>query len=231
VLILPLSKQDESAIPILTLFMSFCCGVVFLFVGSESDKLALAYYPGSFNVLRMFTSVFVHADIFHLLGNLFFFYCFARTIESELTVKGYLISFAAFVLATNTTYSVFAKDPIPTIGLSGVVWGFMGIFLMRYPTDNINCFVWYLWIVKRIGVPAFIFVLAFLAFDIGAFREEAHGNVNYVAHFSGFVAGALLKIGLWEFDFFVSRRDTAARSSKPASSARTRMIRPSRRRP
>ena len=46
-----------------------------------------------------------------------------------------------------------------------------------------------------------------------------------------FVAGVLLKIGLWQFDFFVSRRDAVAGNSKPASPTRTGVIRPSRRRP
>ena len=104
------------------------------------------------------------------------------------------VAFTIFVLATNLTYSVSAREPIPTIGLSGVVWGFMGLFLVKYPKDNINCFVWYLWVFKTIEVPALIFILAFLALDIGAFRNEPNSNVNHVAHISGFLAGALFML-------------------------------------
>jgi membrane associated rhomboid family serine protease len=190
-LIVPLKREDQSGIPVLTLLVCLACVSVYLFTQNEADKLSLAYYPHSANVLRMFTSVFAHADILHLLGNLFFFYCFSRAIEAEVSPGAYLTAFLVFVLATNLTYSASVHEPIPTIGLSGVVWGFMGMFLVNYPKDNINCFVWYLWVFKTIEVPAFIFILAFLALDIGAFRNEPNNNVNHVAHISGFIAGVI----------------------------------------
>ena len=197
-LILPLNKQDQAGVPFFTLLVCLICVLVY-FIAPEDAALSLAYSPHSPNVAKMFSSVFVHGDIFHLFGNLFFFYCFSRTVESELTNKGYVIAFAVFVIATDLAYSVSTKNLIPTIGLSGVVWGFMGLFLVRYPKENINCLVWYLWVIKKIEVPAFIFVLAFLAFDIGAFRQEQHDNINYIAHFSGFVTGVILNIGFWGF--------------------------------
>jgi membrane associated rhomboid family serine protease len=190
-LIVPLGREDQSGIPVLTLLVCVASVSVYLFTQTEADKLSLAYYPHSANLLRMFASVFVHADLLHLLGNLFFFYCFSRAVEADISPRGYLIAFLVFVLATNLVYGVSTREPIPTIGLSGVVWGFMGMFLMRYPKDNINCFVWYLWVFKTIEVPAFIFILAFLALDIGAFRNEPNSNVNHIAHFSGFVAGVV----------------------------------------
>lgn len=190
-LIVPLDREDQSGIPVLTLLVCVVCLCLYPFTLTKGVKLALAYYPHSANLLRMFTSVFVHASIWHLLGNLFFFYCFSRAVEAEITPWGYLIAFLTLVLATNVVYGLSAREAIPTVGLSGVVWGFMGIFLMRYPKDNVKCFVWYLWVFKTIEVPAFLFILAFLALDVAAFRNEPNGNVNHIAHFSGFFAGVV----------------------------------------
>ena len=103
-----------------------------------------------------------------------------------------------FVLVTNLSFAFSATPNIPTIGLSGVVWGYMGMFLFRYPRDKVNCFVWFLLILKTVEVPTFVFILAFLAFDIIGYRSGEDLGTNYIAHFSGFIAGALYKLAFWK---------------------------------
>jgi membrane associated rhomboid family serine protease len=196
--IFPLGKKGSTGIPIITIFICVVCAIVYVFAHSERDQLALYYYPHTFDVLKMFTSSIAHASVLHLVGNLFFFYCFARTIETQISVAGYLLAFVLFVFATNFAYDLSVREPIPTLGLSGVVWGYMGIFLMRYPKDSIDCFVWYIWIFRTIEVPALVFILAFLAFDVAAYRQEADTGVNYVAHFTGFASGVLFKLLFWK---------------------------------
>jgi membrane associated rhomboid family serine protease len=193
-LIIPLGKEGSDGIPVTTLFVCVACVILQVFASTPADRLALAFHPGQLDPLKMFTSVLVHADLWHLLGNLFFFYCFARTIETRITMAGFALAFIVFVLATNLAYAATAHEPIPTLGLSGVVWGFMGMFLFRYPKDRIECWVLFL---NKIEVPASLFILAFLALDIVAFRHTEVATVNYVAHFSGFAAGALFKLAFW----------------------------------
>jgi membrane associated rhomboid family serine protease len=91
-------------------------------------------------------------------------------------------------------YTATAKLPIPTIGLSGVVWGFMGIFLVRYPGEFIESWILF---IGRVSIPAFVFILAFFAFDIIGFQDSDVSRVNYVAHFSGFGAGVMFKLLFW----------------------------------
>ena len=190
--IVPLGRKGSTGIPILTIFISVACMIVHLFASQESDQLALAFYADQLDPLKMFTSVFTHGSAWHLAGNLFFFYSFSRTIETQLTAVGYLLAFVVFVLVTSLAFAATAGSSIPTIGLSGVVWGYMGMFLFRYPKDEITC-----WFIRTIDVPAYLFILAFLAFDIAAFRHGDDVHVNYAAHFSGFIAGALYKLAFW----------------------------------
>jgi membrane associated rhomboid family serine protease len=190
--IVPLGKKGSTGLPLITLFICVICIIVFAFANAQTDQLALAFYPDQLDPLKMFTSVFTHGSVWHLAGNLFFFYGFARTIETQITATGYLLAFAVFVLVTSLAFALTVDSPVPTVGLSGVVWGYMGMFLFRYPKDDITC-----WFVRTIEVPAFLFILAFLAFDIAAYR---HGDVqvNYAAHFSGFIAGAAYKLAFWK---------------------------------
>ena len=107
-LIIPLGKKGSTGIPIITIFISVVCILVFLFAHNGKDQLALAFYPNKLDPLKMFTSAFAHADIFHLVGNLFFFYSFARTIETQISVKGYLLAFVLFVLGDQPRLRVHA---------------------------------------------------------------------------------------------------------------------------
>jgi membrane associated rhomboid family serine protease len=195
--IVPLGKKGSTGIPLITIFICVACAIVFAFTG-EREKVALAYHAHTLDVVRMFTSVFAHADLMHILGNLFFFYSFARTIETQISTKGYLLAFVLFVFITNIAFSMAMKGPAWTIGLSGVVWGYMGIFLMRYPRDKIDCFVWLLVIFKIIDVPAIVFILGFLGLNVAEYRHVDGSNVNYVAHFSGFAAGVMFKVLFWK---------------------------------
>jgi len=196
--IIPLGKKGSNGLPILTIFISIACAIVFAFSQGEREQYALAYHAHTFNVPSMFTSVFAHANLWHLLGNLFFFYSFSRTIETQISITGYLLAFVVFVFVTNLAFSVTTPGPGWTVGLSGVVWGYMGIFLVRYPRDKIDCFVWFFIIFKIIDVPAIIFILGFLALNIGEYRHMEDSTVNYAAHFSGFAAGVLFKLLFWK---------------------------------
>src|SRR5262245_11056805 len=148
--LVPLGKKGSTGIPIFTIFICVACIIVHVFATTESDLIALAFFPNELDPLKMFTSVFTHGDTWHLVGNLFFFYSFSRTIETQITGIGYLLAFVVFVLITNLAFAFTSTSGIPTIGLSGVVWGYMGMFLLRYPKDDISC-----WFIRTIEVPAF----------------------------------------------------------------------------
>ncbi|HUQ12493.1 MAG TPA: rhomboid family intramembrane serine protease [Steroidobacteraceae bacterium] len=218
-LIFPLGKRGTGGVPIATIFVCVACILVQVFTSSVDDRIALAFHPDQLDPLKMFTSVLTHGDFFHLVGNLFFFYCFARTAETQMTFDGYLLAFMVFVLVTNLAYAATAPLPIPTLGLSGVVWGFMGIFLFRHPREYIECWVLFL---GKVNVPAAVFILGFLAFDIANFRSSEDLGVNYAAHFSGFAAGALFKLLFWNI-FTTEEPESAKRTMVGArfSHART----------
>jgi len=195
--IIPLGKKGSTGIPIITLFICVLCAVVFAFTQGEHEQDALAYRAHTLDVVAMFTSVFVHADIWHIGFNMLFFYGFARTIETQISITGYLLAFVLFVFVVSFAFSLATKGAGSTIGLSGVVWGYMGIFVARYPRDNISCFVWIVVLFKVIEIPAVIFILGYLGWNIIDARHADVSNVNYAAHFSGFAAGVIFKLLFW----------------------------------
>ena len=132
----------------------------------------------------------------HLVGNLLFFYIFAASVE---LVIGHLV-FAAFVLlssiGTSVAYSfatAHLEDAMPTVGLSGVVMAMLAALAIMLPHARINCVFWFVVIIRVFHIPAIFFAIWYVGWDIYDMqRFGATSGINYVAHISGAIMGALL---------------------------------------
>jgi membrane associated rhomboid family serine protease len=164
----------------------------------QSLTAQLYYVPGSFSFVHMITAVFAHGSVAHLLGNLFFFFAFAASVE----IIGGMVAFTAIILAlaigTNLSYSavMFANtEALPTLGLSGVVMGMIGLFVFLLPTANIRCFFWFLVIVRILRIPAWFLATWYIGWDVWQlYSAQSGSNINLVAHVSGAIIGFLIGV-------------------------------------
>lgn len=173
----------------------------------------LMYDPRTLLPLNMLTSVFAHGSWAHLLGNLFFFFAFAAAVEVVLGGVNFLFLVVSLALGTNLTYSLFMINSavaLPTLGLSGVVMGMIGMFTFLMPTAKIRCILWLIIIVKKISLPAWILACWYIGWDVyQLFSTPNQSNVNIIAHVSGAAIGVIC--GLVFF-----------RNQKPASAKKLR---------
>ena len=169
----------------------------------------LWYSPASWSIERMLTATVAHGSWWHLIGNLFFFFAFAATIEIILGPLLYLGVFVALALGTHTVYSLATLtqlDPLPTVGLSGVIMGIVALFAFFIPTAKIRCFLWLFVFFRLISIPAWILAGWYIGWDVyNQFFGEGRSGVNLVAHLSGAAIGLML--GLL---FFRAKRHWAA---------------------
>ncbi len=153
----------------------------------------LIYEPHSYNLVNMVTAVFAHAGWDHLIGNLFFFFAFAASIEMILGLLRYVTVFLTFAVGTNLSYSLAMmniNDALPTLGLSGVVFGMIGLFVYLMPKINIRCFVWFFVIARIVKVPAWLLAAWYVSWDMYAlYFSDTQSGVNFIAHLSGAVLG------------------------------------------
>lgn len=169
----------------------------------------LWYAPESWSIDRMLTATLAHGSWWHLIGNLFFFFAFAATIEIILGPLLYLGVFVVLSLGTHTVYSLATLtqlDPLPTLGLSGVIMGTVALFAFFIPTAKIRCFLWLFVFFRRISIPAWILAGWYIGWDV--YHQsfgEGNSGVNLVAHLSGAAIG--LALGLL---FFRAKRHWAA---------------------
>jgi hypothetical protein len=153
--------------------------------------------PGTF--LTLLTSMFLHGDLFHILGNLWFLWIFGDNIEDHLGHFSYLIFYLLCgVAAALTDIAIAPLSPVPTIGASGAIAGVMGAYILLYPRARVQTLVVLIVFFTFWWIPAWVFlgywfVIQFLATTMVASNvHHQTGGVAFAAHVGGFVAGLIL---------------------------------------
>jgi membrane associated rhomboid family serine protease len=173
----------------------------------------LAFHPHDLDLIKMVTSTFSHGGIFHLIGNLTFFYIFAASVEIIFGSLTFALFISVGTFGTSLAYSYVmaaVANALPTVGLSGVVMSAMVALAVVMPGARIRCFLWFIIIFKRFKLPALIIASWYLGWDIYEINNLKDGSyINYVAHISGGAIGGIF--GLYFLLFRRSRLKAARR--------------------
>ena len=138
----------------------------------------------------LFTSMFLHGGLMHLLGNMLFLWIFGDNVEDYFGHAGYLFFYIVCGIGSGLVHVLFnLSSPLPAIGASGAISGVMGAYILLFPRHQILTFFF----IFLIPVPAFLilgywFVLQFLE-GVGQLGMAARGGVAFWAHIGGFLMG------------------------------------------
>jgi len=169
----------------------------FNYQAPRSLDAKLEYDPSTLNPIKAITAVLSHGDWWHLIGNMIFFLAFAPAVEIliQSTLK-YVAVVIAISLVTALTYSISTfidGVPIPTLGLSGVVMGMIGLSAYLMPNAKIRTFVWFFHFARNLSIPAWILAVWYIGWDTwDLFAYSDNSGINLVAHVSGGIAGYLI---------------------------------------
>jgi membrane associated rhomboid family serine protease len=102
---------------------------------------------------RIFSHAFIHADMWHLLFNMFSFYSFAFVLENYLGSTRFFIVYFGSILASVYTCILKNKtNPVyRSLGASGGVSGVIFSFILFQPMAQIGIMF------IPVGIPAFAF--------------------------------------------------------------------------
>ena len=149
-------------------------------------------FPDKSILLSLVTSLFLHANLAHLFGNMWIFWIFGNNIEDHLGHARFLMFYLLTgLLATAAFIAVNPMSTVPLIGASGAIAGVMGAYLILFPTAGITSIVPPFFFFP-FRVPAWIF-LGFWLLGQFAISSDA-GQVAWEAHVGGFVAGAVYAV-------------------------------------
>ncbi len=133
---------------------------------------------------RTVTSAFIHADIGHLLFNMFSFYAFAADLETVYGSPSIAVIFISGAVAGSLLSLVMhRREPgYRALGASGAVCAviFASIFLL--PGGSIIVFP------LPIPLPAWLYAIIFILASIYGIGRNT-GNIGHDAHLGGALAG------------------------------------------
>ena len=145
----------------------------------------MAFYP-------MFTSMFLHGGLMHLLGNMLFLYVFGDNVEDYFGHLPYLLFYLFCGVASGMVHVLFNwGSSLPAIGASGAISGVMGAYAVLYPRANVlMLFFIFLIPIPAVFVLGYWFVLQFVE-GVGVLGAANAPGVALWAHIGGFIAGLM----------------------------------------
>ncbi len=142
--------------------------------------------------LTVFSYMFLHGSIWHLIGNMLFLWVFGDNVEDALGHVRYLIFYLLCGIAGGLLYfATQLHSTSPLIGASGAIAGVVGAYVMLSPRVRI----WVLVLrVIPLMVPAWIAIGAWIAMNIVLAFSGLDSSVAWWAHIGGLIAGAVLVV-------------------------------------
>jgi len=165
------------------------------FAEDVKEKFAMPpyYVTRGEKIYTLFTSMFLHADWLHLLGNMLYLCIFGDNVEDIFGHMSYLVFYIICGFAASFAYiislqSLSSGDLV--IGASGAISGVLGAYLVLYPKARIFTLIFPV----VVPIPAIIFLGFWFVMQWLYVIFEVGGMVAYWAHIGGFIAGIILAL-------------------------------------
>ena len=166
-------------------------GVVFLLqmVVSSQINLYLGLVPilvwKKYFLWQLFTYIFLHGGVTHILFNLLALWMFGGELESYWGSKKFLRFFFFCGIGAGICTVVFSsRQFIPVIGASGAIYGMLLAYGWLFPNRLI--YIYFLF-----PIPAKYMVIIFGLIELFSSAEGTGGGVAHLTHLGGLLFGLL----------------------------------------
>lgn len=140
--------------------------------------------------LTLLSSIFLHGNWLHLLGNMAFLWVFGDNVEDSMGHWRFLVFYCACGIFASFTHAVAEADSImPLIGASGAVSGVLGAYLVLHPRVKI---ILLLLFKLPLRLPAYLLIAAWIGLQLVSALYSSDDSTAWWAHLGGFAAGVLL---------------------------------------
>ncbi len=162
-----------------------------------SLTLAGRHYTMEQALLPLFTCMFLHGGILHILGNMWFLWIFGGNVEDRFGPFAYLVFYLVCGIGSGISQVLFSwGSHIPSIGASGAISGVLGAYIVFFPRSRILTLVplfiiFFLWRIPAIIFIGLWFAMQFLS-GVVSLGQASLGGVAWWAHVGGFLLGMLI---------------------------------------
>ena len=145
--------------------------------------------------LTLFTSMFLHGGLLHLIGNMWYLWIFGDNVEDAMGRLRFLLFYLLSGIASAFAQVMANPDSaIPMVGASGAIAGVLGAYLLLYPYGRVLTLMIFFYFIRMVEVPAIVLLgfWFFLQLANASLGQLTGGGVAWFAHIGGFLAGAVL---------------------------------------
>jgi membrane associated rhomboid family serine protease len=156
----------------------------------NSTVLPFTLVPNEFRQFihpySIITAMFLHGNLLHLMGNLYFFYTFGDNVEDFLGPKVFVILyFFCGVVGALAHFAANMHSNVSTLGASGAISGVFAAYMLLYPRRRI----YFLLVIWPMKIRAVWYGLGWIGVQILSASLSPNGGVAWWGHIGGFFAG------------------------------------------
>ncbi|MCO6435787.1 MAG: rhomboid family intramembrane serine protease [Phycisphaerae bacterium] len=172
----------------LLFFLLFNSGIL----GQYRERMSgwLEFHSAAPALHEFFTYQFMHADVWHVGGNMLFLWVFGNAVNGKMGDLPYLCFYLSGGVFSAWGYAVSKPEFFTLIGASGSIAAVTTAYLALFPRSRVTCVLWFL-VIYVFELPAMVLIgLKIIVWDnivapgIGGANQVAHG-----AHLAGYFFG------------------------------------------
>lgn len=184
----------------LVVFACVLLAVVRLFAGPPDIFSTSGFVPASPSIETLFTSMFLHAGLLHLIGNMIFLIMFGDNIEDVLGDLLFLTSYFICGVAAALGYMLLhPHSQVQLVGASGAISGILGMYLVFFPraAAKLSFYAFHREIrsirtTVLIAIGGWFALQLLLVFLIEMTSIGDRIRIAFSAHIAGFLAGVVV---------------------------------------
>jgi len=147
--------------------------------------------------LTLVSYMFLHANFWHLAGNMIFLWVFGDDVEEAMGPLRFIAFYIGSGIVAALAFAATAPhSQLPLVGASGAIAGVLAAYLMFRPCQKVSVFVPYilLWFVIRpvVRIDAFWVLGGWILLQFWSILVQTQDGVAYMAHVGGLISGAAL---------------------------------------
>ena len=180
------------------------------------------FRPSAPQLQDLLVSMFLHAGLMHLFGNMLFLWIYGDNVERRLGALAYLVWYLATGIAGTVSHAlVFRSSDVPLVGASGAISGVLGFYFIWFPKNVVRVLAFLPpFLMQVFQIPARIVLGLYLVGDnLLPLLVVREGGVAHGAHLGGFIAGMAVAWVLDRRRLFARVEDIEAVSAASAPEA------------
>jgi len=140
--------------------------------------------------LSVLTSMFLHAGVLHLAGNLLLLWIFGATLEDTLGRAAFLgLYLAGGVAAVGALVAADPGSTVAAVGASGAISAVLGAYVALYPRGRVLTAVFVVLFFTMVELRVLLLVALWWALQLAVVAWAGGDGVAVAGHLGGFVLG------------------------------------------